>query len=56
MRRAETEPLGGAADSRLQDRQFVVALGRGLQLLQAFKLGDDSVTNAELARRTGLPK
>jgi DNA-binding IclR family transcriptional regulator len=56
MRRSETEPLSGAADSRLQDRQFVVSLGRGLQLLQAFKLGDDSVTNAELARRTGLPK
>jgi DNA-binding IclR family transcriptional regulator len=56
VKRAETEPLGAATDSRPQDRQFVVSLGRGLQLLQAFKLGDDSVTNAELARRTGLPK
>jgi DNA-binding IclR family transcriptional regulator len=39
-----------------KDRQFVIALARGLQILQAFRMGDDSLSNAELARRTGLPK
>ena len=38
------------------DRQFVIALARGLRVLQAFSAGDDRLTNAELARRTGLPK
>ena len=37
-------------------RQFVVALARGLEVLQAFKRGDDFLTNAEIARRTHLPK
>jgi DNA-binding IclR family transcriptional regulator len=37
-------------------RKFVVALARGIKVLQAFKLGDDSLSNAEIARRTQLPK
>lgn len=38
------------------DRQFVVALARGLRLLQAFSAGDDRLSHTELARRTKLPK
>ena len=38
------------------DRQFVIALARGLRVLQAYSVGDDALTNVELARRTGLPK
>jgi DNA-binding IclR family transcriptional regulator len=38
------------------DRQFVIALARGLRVLQAFSVGDDALTNTELSRRSGLPK
>lgn len=38
------------------DRQFVTALARGLQLLRAFEPGDGPLNNSELVRRTGLPK
>lgn len=38
------------------DRQFVIALARGLRVLQAFSVGDEHLTNTELARRTGLPR
>lgn len=45
---AETESEG--------DRQFVIALARGLRVLQAYSVGDDVLSNLELSRRTGLPK
>ncbi|OJW65754.1 MAG: hypothetical protein BGO65_13315 [Afipia sp. 64-13] len=35
---------------------MITALARGLSVLSAFKPGDDSLTNLELARRTGLAK
>jgi DNA-binding IclR family transcriptional regulator len=38
------------------DRLFVTALARGLDVLAAFKSGDRALGNAELARRTNLPK
>jgi DNA-binding IclR family transcriptional regulator len=38
------------------DRLFVIALARGLRVLQAYSPGDDLLTNAELARRTRLPR
>ncbi|MBS7700176.1 MULTISPECIES: IclR family transcriptional regulator [unclassified Chelatococcus] len=37
------------------DNQFVKALGRGLEILSAFKAGDGPLGNTELAERTGLP-
>lgn len=49
--RAATVALTGDGD-----RQFVTALARGLQVLQAYSVGDDRLTNVELAKRTGLPK
>lgn len=38
------------------DRQFVVALARGLDVLRCFQVGDSMLGNQEIAARTGLPK
>ena len=38
------------------DRNFVVALSRGLDVLRAFRPNDGLLGNQELAARTGLPK
>jgi len=38
------------------DRQFVVALARGLEVLGAFRPGDRALGNQEIAERTRLPK
>ena len=47
----------GAEDIRIQeDRNFVTALARGLDLLRAFGPGDGYLGNAELSRRTGIPR
>jgi DNA-binding IclR family transcriptional regulator len=40
----------------LEDRLFVTALARGLDVLAAFRAGDRSLSNAELSARTALPK
>jgi DNA-binding IclR family transcriptional regulator len=39
-----------------EDRHFVTALARGLDVLSAFRSRDRSLGNTELARRCGLPK
>lgn len=39
-----------------EDRHFVTALARGLDVLSAFRSRDRMLTNQELARRCGLPK
>lgn len=38
------------------DRNFVSALARGIDLLRAFGPADDYLGNAELSRRTGIPR
>jgi DNA-binding IclR family transcriptional regulator len=38
------------------DRRFVAALARGLEVLQAFRYGERWLTHQEIALRTGLPK
>ncbi|WP_085558186.1 IclR family transcriptional regulator [Azospirillum agricola] len=38
------------------DRQFVVALFRGLEILRCFQPWDNALGNQELAQRSGLPK
>lgn len=38
------------------DTQTIAALARGLEVLGAFRYGDHSLGNHELAERTGLPK
>lgn len=49
---AADEGSGAAAG----DRQFVVALARGLEVLSCFTAGDRMLSNREIASRTGLPK
>ena len=44
-----------AGDEEEQDRQFVVALSRGLRVLSACKAKDPTLGNKELAERTGIP-
>lgn len=39
-----------------EDRNFVTALARGVELLRAFGPDDDFLGNAELSRRTGIPR
>ena len=48
------EPHGLPDD--VDERKFVVALARGLQLLRAFRPGDTLLGNRDFVERTGLPK
>ncbi|RAU21413.1 IclR family transcriptional regulator [Paramagnetospirillum kuznetsovii] len=42
--------------SQTHDRQFVIALARGLDILRCFRASDPMLGNQEIAARTGLPK
>ena len=46
----------GASEEATGDRQFVTALARGFEILDAFTPQDRMLGNQELAERTGLPK
>ncbi|PMS16523.1 IclR family transcriptional regulator [Trinickia dabaoshanensis] len=48
----EAQPLTAEVD----ERKFVVALARGLELLRAFRPGDTLLGNRDFVARTGLPK
>ncbi len=48
---SELETSGGE-----RGRQFVTALARGLEVLRAYRPGEMSLGNQEIAQRTGLPK
>lgn len=39
-----------------KDRNFVMALARGLEILRAFQATDGMLSNQEIAQRTGIPK
>ena len=39
-----------------EDRRYVAALARGLEVLQSFRYGERWLTHQEITRRTGLPK
>ncbi|MED5621832.1 IclR family transcriptional regulator [Ideonella sp. BN130291] len=39
-----------------EDRHFVAALARGLEVLACFRSGDKALGNGEIAQRCGLPK
>ncbi|WP_137937224.1 IclR family transcriptional regulator [Chitinivorax sp. B] len=43
-------------DHEIDDRQFVTALARGLDVLRCFTVGDRVLSNGDIARRTQLPK
>jgi DNA-binding IclR family transcriptional regulator len=51
---AEIEVFG--EDDEGRDRQFVNALARGLEVLRCFRPGEQFLANAELAKRTAIPK
>lgn len=53
----EKKPLEHGIDSRdPRDPRFNVALARGIDVLRAFELDDQLLGNAEIARRSGVPK
>ena len=52
-------PLPGfpaSPDMPIDERKFVVALARGLELLRAFRPGETLLGNRDFVQRTGLPK
>lgn len=49
-------PRKERAEDEGQDRDFVVALARGLELLRAFRREGEALGNRDLAERTGLSK
>jgi DNA-binding IclR family transcriptional regulator len=52
-REQKVDPIGVGAAA---DRDFVVALARGLELLASFRRDESILGNQELAQRCGLPK
>jgi DNA-binding IclR family transcriptional regulator len=44
------------ASDAIDERKFVVALARGLELLRAFRPGETLLGNRDFVERTGLPK
>lgn len=51
----KSEDVGEAGDGG-RDKQVVSALARGLEILRAFRRGDATLGNQDLALRTNLPK
>ena len=49
------DPINVAGEQE-KDRQFVTALARGLELLRCFTPRDNTLSNLDLARKTGLPR
>ena len=49
-------PVKAAREEVEEDRRFVTALARGLDVLRCFGPGEQWLGNQEIARRTGLPK
>jgi DNA-binding IclR family transcriptional regulator len=45
-----------ATSNAIDERKFVVALARGLELLRAFRPGETLLGNRDFVERTGLPK
>lgn len=43
-------------EAAINDRQFVNALARGLEILRCFRTGEKYLSNTEIAKRTGMPK
>jgi DNA-binding IclR family transcriptional regulator len=53
---ASPSPLEEIADGPEEDRHFVTALARGLEVLACFRRGEALLGNQEIAARCGLPK
>lgn len=48
--------MAAPASRAIQDRHFVAALARGLDVLACFRAGDHELGNQEIAQRCALPK
>jgi DNA-binding IclR family transcriptional regulator len=55
-RQVSTRSAARAAPAASEDRHFVTALARGLQVLACFRSGDTQLGNQDLAERCKLPK
>ncbi|MEM5386536.1 IclR family transcriptional regulator [Paraburkholderia phymatum] len=53
---ASTPSLSARVSDSVDERKFVVALARGLDLLRAFRPGETLLGNRDFVERTGLPK
>lgn len=53
---SDDNPTETARSNAKEDRHFVTALARGLELLACFRSGDKMLGNQELAERSKLPK
>jgi DNA-binding IclR family transcriptional regulator len=53
---ARPAPVGRPAPKTKEDRHFVTALARGLEVLSCFRSGDKALGNQEIAQRCKLPK
>ncbi|QIM72606.1 transcriptional regulator [Bordetella trematum] len=53
---SSSETLQRTKGPEPDDRHFVTALARGLEVLASFKGGDSALGNQEIARHCGLPK
>jgi DNA-binding IclR family transcriptional regulator len=53
---SDITPIGITDAGGVDDRKFVTALARGLDVLRAFTPTDGLLGNGEIAERTGLPK
>lgn len=51
-----TDTLPRSKSTDTEDRHFVTALARGLEVLASFNGGDSALGNQEIARHCGLPK
>ncbi len=49
-------PVSASPGQAVDERKFVVALARGLELLRAFRPGETLLGNRDFVERTGLPK
>src|ERR1041384_8142220 len=52
----DVAPAHGARAAIHNDRKFVTALARGLEVLRVFTPAEGLLGNGEIAERTGLPK
>src|ERR1700692_4075313 len=55
IRNSESSKSSDSSEG-IDERKFVVALARGLELLRAFRPGETLLGNRDFVDRTGLPK
>jgi DNA-binding IclR family transcriptional regulator len=56
MDAADADQAGAAPAAGPEDRYYITALARGLEVLSCFRAADKGLTNQQIAQRCGLPK